>query len=199
MKDKLKKALSSCLCIALLFMNACGPKKPVTVTNLPPGVSQQAVQNWLTATQKLDEAVSITHTVKQSIIAARDAGGFPDNVAYGKALRLVGKALQVEGAGADALKKQPNAWSTSVTTQVSGYVNEALTALTDLTTTGAVGIKNPSTQQQVLALIGNSATILRLILSLAVQPVALLNEFQPPSINLIFRGENFFEHKLVTA
>src|SRR5882724_8622847 len=137
---KIKRWFSASMCIVLLFMNAC-TKNPVTVTNLPPGVSQAAVNNWLSASTRLDQAFSITHTALSSCIAARNGGLWTDNESYAAALKAIGKALQLEGAAADALKQQPNAWSASLTTSVSGYVNEALTALRDVTNAGTIGIK----------------------------------------------------------
>lgn len=161
---------------ALVFICiGCAASNKVTVTNLPPGVSNQAVVNWIDATSDLDKAFAVTHAVKQSVIGIRNAGGWTDDASYAAALNGIGKALQLEIAGADALKQQPNNWAASVTTQVAGYATEAATALQDVISAGTIGVKNTTVQGQLLASLQSGLAVLKLVLSLTSQPVAQIS------------------------
>jgi len=138
-----------------------------TVTNLPPGVTQQQVNNWQNASNDLSKAQSFTHVALVSVTTFNKNGVFPDSPAYAATLENIGRAEQVEIAAAQFLKTVPNDWSMSVKNQIAGYTANILMQLQAANTSGATGVKNLNTAKQLNQLIGNAIQVMQLVQKLS--------------------------------
>ncbi len=150
----------------LLLISGCAARNK-TVTNLPTNVTLAQVQNWDTAVADLDRFSTAITTARQTVISLNKQGVFPDGPQYIATLNGLGRADQLEVEAATFLKGVPNDWSQSTQSEFSAYVTQISAALSDIVKQGTVGIKNPTSQQQVVALISNAAAIIGIVLSLS--------------------------------
>lgn len=152
------------LTLSLALLSGCAARVK-NVTNLPPGVSLQQVQGWDTAVSDLDKFSTAVSSVRQAVISLNRQGVFPDGPQYTATLQGIAKADNIEIEAANFLKSVPNDWSQPTQQRFAAYASQIATALSDVTKNGTIGIKNTSSQQQVVALISNAAAIIGIILS----------------------------------
>ena len=136
------------------------------ITGVPSGVTQAQVQNWDAAVANLQKIASVTTTLRQAVISLNKTGAFPDGPAYAGTLSGIGRIDELQIAAANFLQGVPNDWSATTQATVNGYVTQIQAILTDLISSGVVGIKNPQSQQQVTALINEIGSAAAMIIGL---------------------------------
>lgn len=151
---------------AIVAMVAGCAARAKDVTNIPAGVTQTQVQNWDAAVANLQKIAATTTTLRQAVISLNKTGAFPDGAAYAGTLSGIGRIDELQIAAANFLKGVPNDWSATTQETVNGYVTQIQAILTNLTSSGVVGIKNPQSQQQVTALINEIGAAAAIIIGL---------------------------------
>jgi len=154
-----------CLGAVLVSLSGCAARVK-NVTNLPPGVTLQQVQNWDKAVQTLSQISTLTTTARTSIIELHTVGLLKDGPTYVTALEVIGKVDQLQLSASAVLKQSPNNFSDTVKMQVQDYMRQIGAQLIALNQNGVTGIKNPNTQTQVADLIGQITALTALILTL---------------------------------
>lgn len=147
-----------------VFALGCGPRVK-SVTALPPGVTQQQAQAWDTAVANLDKIATSTAAIRQALTATHTDGAFPD-AAYGHALTVLGQIDNAQLSAVKVLNQTPKNFTADTKTQVVNYTDSIAAALQDLTSTGATGIKNPTSLQTVNNLLAETTAAVNLILAL---------------------------------
>lgn len=156
MKTTATLLLAFCLTLA-----ACASHR--TVTNLPPGVANAQVNNWISATTDLQNAQAATHTAFVGAVELNRSGVIPDGQAYGETLTALGRATQLEIEFAQFLNTVPNNWSLSTSAKATTYVNQILAQLTAANAGGLLNVKNPATGTALSDLLGTAVKLLTLI------------------------------------
>ena len=152
--------------ISAVVMLGCAARVQ-TVTNLPPGVTQQQAKNWDAAVADLHKIAVTTWTLRQSVIALNKNGALRDGQAYVTMLSGIGRMDQLQTAAASLLQQSPQNFGAPVQAQVNGYVNQITAELTKLNATGATGIKDQSSLQQINMLLKEIADSANLVLAIA--------------------------------
>lgn len=160
------RTMNVCAVLLLMVSLAGCAARQKNVTNLPPGVTLTEVQQWDQAVANLDKIASFTSTARQAVIASNKDGAFPDGPAYTTTLQSLGKVDEFQLAASTILKASPNTFSASTKLQVQTLLQQISQQLVTLNSNGVVGIKNPTTQQQVGSLLTNISAAVALILSL---------------------------------
>lgn len=159
----MKRSFSLILC-TMLTLAGCGARVK-TVTNLPPGVTQQQAQNYDAAVADLQKLSAATSTLRQSVIALNKAGTFPDGPAYVATLQAIGKVDQFQITAANFLKTvTPATYDSSAKAKLAGYINQISLAVEQLNAAGTTGIKNQQSLQQINTLIAELAALAGLVL-----------------------------------
>ena len=172
------KALHALIVVSslLLFsvaMNGCAAKN--TYTNLPAGVTSAQVNAWVTANNGLTTASSLTDTAVKAVIAANRAGVFPDGTGYANTLRALGQASQIEIQAANFLQTVPNNFGQSIAAQLAAFTTQIGTQLSSASGLAAAGIKNATTQQQVVSIIAQITSAIAQIQAL----VKTITSYEP--------------------
>lgn len=152
--------------VALVALVAGCAARAKNVTNLPAGVTMTQVQNWDAAVANLQKIAATTSTLRQAVIALNKTGAFPDGPAYAATLDGIGKVDQLQIEAANFLQTVPNDWSLPTQQKVQAYVQQIQATLTDITTNGVAGIKDPASQSQISTLISNIGAAAAIIISL---------------------------------
>lgn len=156
-------------CIAVLALAVClagCAARTKTVTDLPPGVTQQQVQAWDTAVANLDKLSQAVTTVRVTLMDLNKQGIFPDGPHYVTALQIVGKIDQLQISAASVLQQSPQNFNASTKTQVASYLTQISQQLVLLNNEGTTGIKNASSLQTVNNLIAQIPALIALIMQL---------------------------------
>ena len=152
--------------VVLLMALAIGcPKKPVHVTNLPPGVTETQVQNWYTAVGVVNTISRDSLAVSNALIQLNRQGVFPDGNAYAAALAAMGR---IDRAGMETdtmLRKAPQNFTAAQKDLVLQFAKTASIELQNLQTQLALGIRDPNAQKTVTTVM----TTLQLSISIAEQ------------------------------
>lgn len=151
--------------ILAISLSGCAARQQ-QVTNLPTGVTQAQAQNWDTAVANLNKVAEFTSSTRQAVIALNKQGVFPDGPAYVTTLQVLGKVDTLQLSASALLKQSPNNFSDTVKGQVKDYLFQIAAQISVLNTSGIIGIKNPSSQQQVAQLIAQLTGVVDIILSL---------------------------------
>jgi hypothetical protein len=149
---------------ASVLLFSCSAQKQIT--NLPPGVTQQQVQNWDTAVQTLDKIAVSTSTLRQAIVALHQNGVITDAQVYGKILTSLGMIDDAQIDAANFLKAQPDNWGSSMQTKVKNDLALISAELQAITQQQLLGIKNAGAQQQIQQIVAEITSGVSLILSL---------------------------------
>lgn len=153
--------------VLLLAVSLAGcAARQKTVTNLPAGVTMTEAQRWDAAVANLDRIASFTTSARQVVINLNRQGAFPDGPNYVTALQTLGKIDEFQLSASAVLKAAPGTFSASTKAQVQALLQQIQQQLAVLNSGGVIGIKDPSSQQQVNTLISNIAATATLILSL---------------------------------
>lgn len=152
------------LAISLSFCGCAARVK--TVTNLPPGVTQQQAQDWDAAVANLNKIADVTSALRQGLIGLNKNGGFPDGPQYILALQICGKIDEAQLAASAILKQTPNNFSASAKTQVQALMQQIAAQISTLNTQGVTGIKDPTSLKTISGLITQITSAAALILSL---------------------------------
>lgn len=153
--------------LVILVVNFSGcAARAKNITGLPAGVSQSQVQSWDAAVANLQKISVTASSLRQAVIALNRAGAFPDGPAYVATLTGIGKIDQLQIAASQFLQSVPNDWSLPTQTKVQAYVQQIQAALTDVTNSGVVGIKDATSKSQVDALITNLRAAANVIIGL---------------------------------
>jgi len=171
---KLRNAVLIGLLCGNLALGGCAGRR--TITGVPAGTPVTAVQSWDQATRTLANIATITTNLRQEVITLNqttfvNAQGqtgkiFPDGPAYASTLTAIGRIDQLQAQAAQYLAAQPNNWNVSTQAKVKAIISMIGTEVAQLTASGIIGIKNPSKQQQVQALITELSAAANLIISL---------------------------------
>ena len=153
------------LLCAVLLTAGCAPRVK-NVTSLPAGVTQQQAQAWDAAVANLNKIAATTSTLRQAVVAVRNAGAFPDNGAYSGTLYALGKIDAAQLSASAILKQSPQNFSASAKQQVAAYVQQISAQLTVLNAGGVTGIKDANSLQQINGFIAEIAAAVQLILAL---------------------------------
>lgn len=137
------------------------------VTDLPAGVTEAQAKSWDAAVANLHKISATTTTLRQAVIAARNAGGFPSDEYYAAALQGIARVDQIELAAAQMLQQQPKAFGQPQKQQIALYASMITQEAEKLNAAGATQIKNPDSQQQINALLSDLANTVKIILGLA--------------------------------
>jgi hypothetical protein len=151
-------ALAACL-------SGCAARTK-TITNLPPGVTQQQAQSWDSAVADLDKLSQAVSAVRVAVIDLNKQGVFPDGPHYVTALQIIGKIDQLEISAAAVLQQSPQNFDASAKTKVADYLTQISQQLVLLNNEGATGIKNPGSLQTINTLIAQIPAIIALIIQL---------------------------------
>lgn len=157
--------------ILAVALTGCGARQ-TTITNLPAGVTQAQVQAWDTAVKNLHAIAIANSDIRQAVITLHATVGangqpvIPSGAAYVAILNAVGRVDQAENDASAFLSKVPNDWSLSTKQKIDAYMTAISQATQSLITQGAIGISNPSSQQQVTTLIGSITNAVNIILAL---------------------------------
>src|SRR6266436_7423358 len=87
------------ICMTLIFLGlgfALSSCRHRTITNLPAGVSNSQVNNWINASNSLKDVQDTTHGVLTATVNLNHSGVIPDNAKYVTALGALGRANQSE-------------------------------------------------------------------------------------------------------
>lgn len=147
-------------------LTGCAGRK-ITVTNLPPNVTQQQVQDWVSASNNLKQAQAITHNLQGTIIAlhftvGKDGKAILPNAVYTAALQITAKLSATEIRFGRFLEQVPaKDFSASTKTAALNFTNDILGLVQELNSSGITGIKNPSS----LATINNFLAEIRAIIT----------------------------------
>jgi uncharacterized lipoprotein YajG len=164
---KLKKIF---LCVALACSLTGCAARVKTVTNLPPGVTLRQAQTWDSAVANLHKVASTVSTFRKALTDLHSAtyNGAPvlADAYYVDALQTIARIDQAELSAEAVLRQTPQNFSLSAKQQVGALVQQISTELQHLNTTGATGIKNPKSLQEVNTLLADVSTIVALILAL---------------------------------
>lgn len=156
-------------CIAVLALavslSGCAARTK-TVTNLPPGVTQQQVLAWDSAVADLDKLSQAVTTVRVAVMDLNKQGVFPDGPHYVTALQIIGKIDQLEISAATVLQQSPQNFDASTKTKVADYLTQISQQLVLLNNEGTTGIKNASSLQTINTLIAQIPAIIALIMQL---------------------------------
>jgi hypothetical protein len=157
--------------VCAFFVSACN--RPVTVTGLPPGVSNAEVNNWISAVSDLDKAYAITNAIQKSVIALNKTplpnGGtvFPDGTIYVAFLQGIGHAYVLENQAAVFLKTVPNDFGQPVKTKLGDFTTQILTALQNSAAQAAFGIKDSTSAQLIAQSFASAIATINLVRQLA--------------------------------
>lgn len=132
------------------------------VTNLPPGVSEQEVKNWYTATGTLHKIADVTHAVQEAVISFNHAGVFPDGPAYVATLQDLGKIKILQEDSAKYLATVPQTFGQPTKDKLKSNMTAISALIQDMNTRGITGIKNADSAKSI------NAQISQLILSASV-------------------------------
>ena len=147
------------------ILPGCAGRK-ITVTNLPPNVTQAQVQDWVSAANDLKQAQQITHNLQRAVMALRiatDADGKPvlPTSVYAKALQITARLSVAEIKFGRFLQGVPaKDFSASTKTAALNFTNDILGLIQELNSSGITYIKNPGT----LATINNFIAEIRAII-----------------------------------
>lgn len=160
-----RSCTAAVLSLVLLFAGCAARQK--NVTDLPPGVSQSAVQSWDTAVANLHKIAVANSALRQLVISLNKQGTFPDSGGYATTLHSIGQVAQLEKAAADYLSGVPKTWGASTAQTIEANMNGILSDIQTINTEGITGIKDPGSLQQVNTFISEIKTLTNIILSLA--------------------------------
>ncbi len=150
--------------LVLGFASSC---RHQAIVNLPTGVSNAQVNNWVNTTNSLKDVQSATHGVLTAAVDLNHSGVISNNDKYVAALGALGRANQIEVEFAQFLKTVPNDWSLPVKTKAAAYTQQILTQLGAANDSGVLNVKNPKTGQSLSDSIGAAIRVLKLILQLS--------------------------------
>jgi hypothetical protein len=159
-------ALALGFCSLCLTMSGCAGNK-ITVTNLPPNVTQQQVQDWVSAANDLKQAQQLTHSLQGTVLALRpltDADGKPvlPTEVYARAVRFCALLSAAEIRFGQFLQTVPaKDFSASTKAAALNFTNDILGLIQQLNSSGITYIKNPGT----LATINNFIAEIRAIIT----------------------------------
>jgi hypothetical protein len=163
-----KRILALCLSASVAFCGCAARVK--NVTNLPPGVTLKQAQNWDAAIADLHKVATTVSTVRQTLTdlhnATYDGKPLLTDEYYADALRALAHVDQLELAAESVLRQSPQNFSLSAKATVDAYIQQVSVEIEHLISQGAVGIKNPQSQQSVNNLLTEVAAAVNLLLSL---------------------------------
>lgn len=160
------KQFSSLLLATILILSGCAARV-AHVTDLPPGVTEQQAKNWDTAVADLHKIADLNSAARKALIAVRNAGAFPSDEYYAKAITAVGHIDQYEVEAAHFLEQMPKAFGTSQQQKLRSELGLISSELAELNSIGAVpGIKNPDSQQTIGQIIAEITATANLILAI---------------------------------
>lgn len=170
---KIKNVLAIACLSFTLTISGCASRVG-TVTNTPTGVTQAEVKNWYQATGAFTDISTTSHNLLATIIQIHDQGNWTDKASYETALRAIGKIDQTQIEASKFLKTVPDNWSQPTQAKVKIYTDQIAAEFQNVNSSGATGIKNPTSLQTINDLLGNGSKAVSLILSLlqAIQPQA---------------------------
>jgi hypothetical protein len=136
------------------------------VTNLPVGVSEQAVKNWYSATGAVKTIATQNAAAFTAVKELRTIGVFPNDEAYEYTVIALGRIAQINEDAVQFLQSVPNDWSKNTQQKMAAYMNEISGLLQKLNAQGVTGIKNPDSLTSVNKLIALVTESVSLVLSL---------------------------------
>lgn len=135
--------------ILTLLLQGCHRK--IVVTNLPPGVSQQQVIDWYTATGALKVIAETSNSAMTSLVQMNRTGAFPDGPSYVATISAMGRMSQAGLHAKSILEAAPDNFNLGTRQRITGDVQIMLKELETLNQYGLVGIKDPQTKLIVQA------------------------------------------------
>jgi hypothetical protein len=171
---KLGAVLLLFACLGTGTMLSSGCQKHITVTGLPPGVTQVQVTNWYAAEGALQQIAQTNSALRQAVIGVHGIPNtpLPDGKLYVGILQSVGKIDQAQVAAANFLNTVPNSWGTGTASQIGSWATGILDAINSMVTSGAVNVKNPNSQLQLSDLIATLKTAAQLLVTLSAGPTS---------------------------
>lgn len=165
-KQELRRMTVGCvvLFISLMFLAAC--HRHMTVTNLPPGVSNTVVVNWYTAAGAVKTVSDVTNNATDAIISANHQGLFPDGDSYKAALTSLGKIAVAGQHMSNVLQQAPQNFTSGTKNQIAGDLTVITTELDNAQTQALVGIKDKNTQAAVKLLLASIESALKTLQAL---------------------------------
>lgn len=151
----------------ILALAGCGARVK-TVTDLPTNVTMQQAKDWDTAIADLHKIADTVTTLRKTVIAARNAGAIPDDVAYTELLRGIGNVDVLELNAKNLLEKTPKAFSASEKQFLQMQMNSILDELKQVNTQGTTGIKNQQSLSTINGIISELQATANLVLNLSL-------------------------------
>ena len=160
--------------VIVLLVVSCGlaacAARVKNVTGLPPGVTLTQAQDWDAAVADLHKVAATVSTLRQTLTdlhgASYDGKPVLSDEYYADALRAVAHIDLLELSAENVLRQSPQNFSLTAKQQVGAYIQQILTEVEKLNSTGATGIKNPASLDKVNGLLADIAAVIKLVLSL---------------------------------
>lgn len=141
--------------ITLLFLVLITSCHQVKINNAPPGVNQQAVSDWYTATGAIQEVSRVAKQAPSVLKTLHSSGAFDDEY-YVKALQLV-KLLDEAGIHTTTvLQQSPNNFNQSVRSQILSDIQLVSNELVKFNNEGGTHIKNLASMTAINNLIASA-------------------------------------------
>ena len=148
------KRLGSLFLVAVLCMSLAtvGCQKKVTVTNLPPGVTQTQVNSYYTAVGISKTIANSADNITDAVIQLNREGIFPDGAAYANTLRSLGKIAQAGKRADAALKEAPQYFGAREKAVVYSLIQDVADELNTVELQSTLGIKSDQAKATIVAL-----------------------------------------------
>ena len=173
---KWKRSLLAISLLVLLLPGLSCARKQITVTDLPPGVSETEVKNWYVATGAMLVIAEGTEDATDFVISLRESGVFSDDAAYVSTLKALKRVATTGKSASSFLEQVPNTFGLDTTGKLVEFADIAVIEVQAAIDQGTIGIGDDASRarfKRILGLVQIALRTLRTILPVITSETAV--------------------------